>query len=140
MAQPYPHGPVVGEPVVNREKLRELLALQTEYAALDFRSACDLAVKRDEVELAKDVGAMSVRGGFLVIGVDPYGGPTGKLISDQANLFDEPPLRSRLLKWLPDSLELCAQTHDVNGQQVALVYIAPNPAGCAFFRADGQYQ
>ena len=57
------------ETVFNRGKLRQLLALETEYRALDFRSDCDLRGKRGQVELAKGIGAMSVRGGFLVIGL-----------------------------------------------------------------------
>ena len=127
------------EPVVNREKLRELLALETEYPTLDFKSGCDLGEKRYQVELAKDVGAMSVRGGFLVVGVDGQGKPMGDLTIEQAKLFDEARLRPRLLKWLPDTLEICSQSHEVDGYHVVLVHVAPNTAGCAFFRADGQY-
>lgn len=127
------------EPVVNREKLRELLTLETEYPTLDFKSGCDLSEKREQVELAKDVGAMSVRGGFLVIGADGQGKPTGKVTSEQAKLFDEARLRPKLLKWLPDTLVIYSQAHEVDGHQVVLVHVAPNPAGCAFFRADGQY-
>lgn len=109
MSQLRPPEPVVVEPVVNREKLRELLALETEYPPLDFKSGCDLAEKRDQVELAKDVGAMSVRGGFLVIGVDRQGRPTEELAAEPAKLFDEARLRPKLLKWLPDTLEVAAQ-------------------------------
>jgi hypothetical protein len=54
-------------PWVNREKLRELLGWEAEYPTLDFKSDCDPSLTQDLVELAKDVGAMSVRGGFLVI-------------------------------------------------------------------------
>lgn len=139
MSQPRSREPVVVEPVVNREKLRELLALETEYATLDFKSGCNLADKRNQVELAKDVGAMSVRGGFLVIGVDGRGKPTGDLTVEQGKLFDEARLRPRLLKWLPESLEICSQTHEIDGHQVVLVHVSPNPARCVFFRADGQY-
>ncbi|CRK59306.1 hypothetical protein [Alloactinosynnema sp. L-07] len=130
---------MVIEPVVNREKLRELLALETEYPTLDFKSGCDLGEKREQVEVAKDVGAMSVRGGFLVIGVDGQGKPTGNMTVEQAKLFDEARLRPRLLKWLPDTLELYSQAHEVDGNRVVVVHVAPNPAGCAIFRADGQY-
>jgi hypothetical protein len=139
MTQPHPQDPVVVEPVVNREKLRELLALEAEYPALDFKSGCDLREKREQVELAKDVGAMSVRGGFLIIGVDGQGKPTGNLTVEQANLFDEARLRPKLQKWLPDTLEIYSQVHDVDGHHVVLVHVSPNPAGCAFFRADGQH-
>jgi hypothetical protein len=139
MAQSQPLGPVVVEPVVNREKLRELLALEAEYPALDFKSSCDLTEKREQVELAKDVGAMSVRGGFLAIGVDGQGKPTGKLSVEQTKLFDEARLRPMLLKWLPDTLQIYSQTHEIDGERVVLMHVAPNLAGCAFFRADGQY-
>ncbi|WP_158854638.1 ATP-binding protein [Saccharothrix deserti] len=139
MAHPTPRDPVVVEPVVNREKLLELLALETEYSTLDFKSRFDLGDKRDVVELAKHVGAMSVRGGYLVIGVDGHGKPTGDLTTEQAARFDEAQLRPKLLRWLPDELEVCSQVHELDGHQVVLLHISPNPAGCAIFRADGQY-
>ncbi|MEV4116967.1 hypothetical protein [Nonomuraea sp. NPDC049695] len=137
-------GPVVVEPVVNREKLLELLALQTEYPELDFKAGCDLRRgctdhKRNLVELAKDVAAMSVVGGYVVIGVDKRGAPTGRLTDAQVEMLDEARLRPMLLSWLPDSLVIRTQAHDVEDAQVALVYVAPNPAGCVFFKADGQY-
>jgi hypothetical protein len=50
-----------------------------------------------------------------------------------------PRTRPKLLKWLPDTLEIYSQAHEVDSHQVVLVNVAPNPAGCAFFRADGQY-
>jgi hypothetical protein len=37
MREPRQREPVVVEPVVNREKFRELLALETEYSTLDQR-------------------------------------------------------------------------------------------------------
>lgn len=55
------------------------------------------------------------------------------------NLFDEARLRPKLLKWLPDTLEICSQVHEVDGYHVVLVHVSPNPAGCAFFHAVGQY-
>lgn len=131
---------MVVEPVVNREKLRELLALEAEYPTLDFKSVCNLAEKRSQVEFARHVGAMSVRGGFLVVGVDGQGKPTGEVTMAHVKLFDEASLRPRLLTWLPDTLEVFSQTHDLDGHLVVLVYVAPNPAGCAIFRTDGQYE
>ena len=56
-------GPVVLDGIVSDEKLAELLVLGTEYAELDFKRAIDLGEKRQEVELARDVGGMLVRGG-----------------------------------------------------------------------------
>jgi len=131
--------PVVVEPVVNGEKLRELLAWEAEYPTLDFKSDCDLSSTHDLIELAKDVGAMSVRGGFLVIGVDKRGRPTGAMNDEKARLFDEARLRPKLLRYLPDTLQLCSQDHDLPEGKVVLLHVSANPAGCAFFRSLGQY-
>ena len=131
---------MIVEPVVNGEKLRELVALETEYPTLDFKGYCDLNETRDRVEIAKDIGAMSVMGGYLVIGADSKGKATEQMTPKLAELFDEARLRPMMLKWLPDSLEVHAQGHEIGGHTVVLVYITPNPAGCAFFRANGEYQ
>ncbi len=70
--------PVV-EPNVSREKLGQLLDEQHESESLDYEATCDLRERRDVVELAKDVGAMQVDGGFIVVGADDRGNPTGQL-------------------------------------------------------------
>src|SRR5207253_2450079 len=94
--------PVQVEPVVNEEKLRHLLTLQSEYPTLDYKQSCDLTRGlADRVELAKDVGAMSVLGGFIVIGADNRGALTGTVTAAQARFFDEARLRPILLNWLP---------------------------------------
>src|SRR5450755_4317225 len=71
--------PVVVDGIVSDEKLSELLALQAEYPDLDYKRTVDLTVTEGTVELAKDIGAMQVRGGYIVIGVDGHGAPTGEL-------------------------------------------------------------
>ena len=62
--------PVVLDGIVSDEKLNELLGFQTEYPELDYETMIDLASKAGLVEFVKDVGAMEVRGGYLVGGVD----------------------------------------------------------------------
>jgi hypothetical protein len=57
--------PVI-EPVVSRERLDQLLSEQHESAALDYEATVDLNERRDIVELAKDIGAMSTAGGPLL--------------------------------------------------------------------------
>jgi hypothetical protein len=136
--------PVVVEPVVSKRKLLELLELQTEGPTVDYKELYDLRKdsplrKRHQVELAKHVGAMSVRGGFLVVGVNDQAVPTGALSVTQAAFFDEARLRPMLLTWLPESLEIRSQRHEIDGKTVVLIYVAPNPAGYAIFKADGQY-
>ena len=71
--------PVVIDGILSDEKLAELLALRTEYRELDYKSAIDLSTTEGKVELAKDVGAMQVRGGYIIGGADNGGALTGQL-------------------------------------------------------------
>jgi len=80
---------------VDDEKIRELLALQAEQPELDFKRTLDLSVKRDEVELAKDVGAMQVRGGYVVVGADDHGNLTGAMDGSDPQQWDEANVRQR---------------------------------------------
>lgn len=130
---------VVVEPLVSEEKLRQLLAEQAESASLDFKSDCDLRQKADQVELAKDVGAMQMHGGFIVLGADDRGQPAPGLNADRAVLFDEARLRAKLRRWLAEPLEILSARHEVDGHAVVLVYIGASPLGFAIFQADGQY-
>lgn len=71
-----------------QEKLSELLGVQTELATLEYKSECDLSQAEGLVEIAKDIGAMGILGGYLVVYADDMGTPTG-LPAGQAGLFDE---------------------------------------------------
>jgi hypothetical protein len=62
---------------VNKEKLVELLDVQTELAWLDYKRECDLSHAEGLVELAKDVGAMGILGGYLAVGADDAGTAVG---------------------------------------------------------------
>lgn len=128
------------EPRVNEEKLRELLAFGAESPMLDFKETCDLRETRARVELAKDVGAMQVDGGYILVGADSNGVLTGRLTDEQVALFDEARLRQILAKWLPAPFDLLAAVHNLEGILPAVVYVAPNPMGMCIFKADGQYQ
>lgn len=131
--------PVVVDGILSDEKLGELLALQTEYPELDYKSTIDLGTKRDRVELAKDVAAMQVRGGYILLGVDNHGSPTGGLDGADTRAFDEASLTPILLKWLPDPLDLRARVAKREDHVVVLVYVGRHRRGCAVFRADGAY-
>lgn len=71
---------------VSDEKLAELLDLQTEHPMLDFKAIIDLE-KRGVVELAKDVGAFQVAGGYVIGGVDGHGVPNGAMDGCDARLL-----------------------------------------------------
>jgi hypothetical protein len=129
--------PIVLDGIVSDEKLSELLALGTEYPELDFKGTLDLATKHDQVELAKDVGAMQVRGGYIVVGAKSDGTLTGELDGVNLSRFDEAMLTPMMLKWLPEPLELRARATERDGHKVIVLYVGRHPSGCAIFRADG---
>ena len=130
---------VIVEPLVSEEKLRQLLDEQAESTSLDYKSACDLRQKGDVVEFAKDIGAMQIDGGFLVIGADDRGRPSNGVTSEHARVFDEAALRAKLRKWIPEEVDLMSAVHEIDGSRIVLVYVGPNRQGLAVFSADGQY-
>lgn len=127
---------------VTREKLAELLAVQTELAWLDYKSECDLSHAAGLVELAKDAGAMGILGGYLVVGADNAGRPVG-LPAGQARLFDEAALAGKLARYLPAGSVVRSAVHRVdNGAgdvDLAVVWVAPHPDGWTVFVRDGDY-
>ncbi len=124
---------------VSDAKIEVLLKIGCELPELDYKQLVDLTGTRGLVELAKDVGAMQVRGGYLVIGVDGTGTPDGGLDAVDPRLFDEAMLTPRLLKYLPSPLTLRVRLIERGGHQIAVLFVGPHPAGCAFFTRDGRY-
>ena len=70
-------GQVALDGTVTRDKLTELLAVQTERPTLDYKRECNLSIAAGTVELVKDIGALNILGGYLVVGADDSGGVTG---------------------------------------------------------------
>jgi hypothetical protein len=138
MARPL-DGPVVLDGIVSDEKLSELLVLGTEYAELDYKRVIDLGDKRQEVELARDVGGMLVRGGYILAGIGPDARPTGDMDGMDLALFDDARLVPKLRTWLPEPLNLVTRVTEREGHKVVLIYVERSPAGVAFMRADGAY-
>src|SRR3989338_1827726 len=63
---------------LNDEGLRQLVDAGEERPDLDYKSSVDLAVKRDTVELVKDVAAIAnTRTGFIILGVNDAFQPVG---------------------------------------------------------------
>ncbi|MBA3380810.1 MAG: hypothetical protein H0T97_02935 [Actinobacteria bacterium] len=132
--------PVVVDGIVSEEKLAELLALQAEYPELDYKETIDLSTTGGMVELAKDVGAMRVCGGYMLGGVDGNGGLTGQLDNADPRPFDEANLKPKLLRYLSQPLELRTSVIEHQGHRVAMICVLPSAEGCTFFCADGKYE
>jgi len=131
--------PVVLDGILSDEKLKELLALGTEYPELDFKATLDVSTKGGLVELAKDVGAMQVLGAYIIAGVDGTGKPTGKLDGADTRVFDEARLVPKLRKYLPEPLSLHTRVLELDGHTIVVICVDRHPSGFAIFRSVGQY-
>jgi hypothetical protein len=112
---------------VGAEALAQLLALGGERDWLDFKSQCDLSEKRDQVEITKDIGAMMITGGYLVIGTDDHGRAVGE--PAHLELFDPAKLHAKVTKYVAGQFELRVGIHQHQGQTFVLIYVAPHPDG-----------
>ena len=134
------NSPVVVDGIVSEEKLAELLALQAEYPELDYKETIDLSTTAGVVDLAKHVGAMRVRGGYILGGVNGTGGLTGLLDSVDPRPFDEANLKPKRLRYIAPPLELRTSVIEHKGHRVAMICVLPSAEGCSFFCADGKYE
>jgi hypothetical protein len=78
---------------VDAEAPAQLLALGGERDWLDYKRQCDLSETRGVVEIVKDMGAMMVTGGYLIIGADDQGQPSRVGVLDVRHF---PELRCRV--------------------------------------------
>jgi hypothetical protein len=129
--------PIVVDGIMSVEKLAELLGRATEYPELDYKSTIDLTTTEGKVEIAKDVGAMQVAGGYIIGGVNNDGTLSGELDGVDTQAFDEASLSPMLAKWIPEPVGLSTRVIDWKGHTLVLIYVARNPAGCVFFHKDG---
>jgi hypothetical protein len=132
--------PVVVDGIVSDEKVGQLLGLQTEYPELDYKRVIDPATPRGRVELAKDVGAFQVMGGYIIGGVDDHGALTGEMDGVDASRFDEARLVPQLLRHLPQPLVLRSRVLQWSDHVIVLIFVGRHPSGYAIFHTDGQYQ
>jgi hypothetical protein len=132
--------PFAVDGTVTAEKLAELMAVQTEYDALDYKAFLDPSRNDDRIEFTKDVASMQALsdGGYIVVGVDGTGRPTTQAGIIDSRLFDETALRQAVEKYLPPPNHLVAQVHVVDGISVALVYVGRRAEGFTIFKSQGQ--
>jgi len=138
--------PVVVDGRVTEEKVAELLDLEAEYPELEFKRSIDLSSTAGTVEVTKDVGAMQVSGGYILGGVDDRGRLTGEMDGHDLRPFDQASLQQKMLRYLPRPLDLRtniverANPGEEETHTVVVIFVAPNPNGCAFFSAHGMYR
>lgn len=126
---------------VDLDRLRALLARGAESDDLDFKSTWDPGQKGDVIELAKDVAAMEslASGGYIVIGADDHGQPSGTFKPTSLRDFDEQKIRSRIAAHLGEPIDLSAAAHNLDGSHFVVIGVGPNRDGMRIMPKDGEY-
>ena len=75
-----------------------------------------------------------------MVGADDQGQVVSNLTANQASLFDEARLRAKLKRYIAEPFDVRSSVHQVDGKNVALVYVAPSPMGWCIFNAEGTYE
>lgn len=127
------------EPRVDEEKLRLLLAEGHESPELDYKASCNVRERVELVAICKDIGAMNVLGGYIVVGADDRGQPTGQVTAEDVQAFDQANLQAKFRRYLPESVEVRTAAHEIDGNTVIVIYIAPHPDGFVVFERNGSY-
>ena len=121
------------------ETLVDLLNEGTERPGLDYKGECDLNVTRDKVAIIKDIAAMQILGGYIAVGADSNGRPTGNLTAEAARLFDQATVQGKVRRYLAEGFRVLSTPLEMGGQHFALVCILPHPQLLAPMLIDGNW-
>ncbi|WP_299928933.1 ATP-binding protein [uncultured Nocardioides sp.] len=117
----------------DEEKLLELLTAGAEETALDFKSTLDLSgrASKDSLEFAKDAISLGnlPAGGYIVVGVNDKGAPAHDQAAIAVDQFDSADLRQKVARFVDAPVNIISQHHVVEGRDVVLIYVGPNPDG-----------
>ncbi len=127
---------------VDLDRLRALLARGAESNDLDFKATWDPRHKPDRIELCKDIAAMESlsSGGYIVVGADDYGAPSGLFTPRPASDFDEQKVRSQVASVLGEPIDFSAALHHVESSDFLLIGVGPNRDGMRIMSKDGEYE
>lgn len=130
--------PVPVRPDVNEDTLRLLLAEGIESETLDYKSYCDLSISHEAVELAKDIAAMQIEGGYIVIGANDDATPSSKVEAKHLKAYEQASLRKQMLKYLAEPLTLLAKHHELAGNRYILIFVGPSDDCFSVIKNIGQ--
>ncbi|MFD1722535.1 helix-turn-helix domain-containing protein [Amnibacterium endophyticum] len=127
---------------VDLNRLRSLLAQGVETPELDYKATWSVDERHDLVELAKDVAAIEAlpSGGYILIGANDDGAPSGLFNEPAPGAFDEQKVRSRLISVLGEPLDLTVGLHVLNDHWFLLLGVGAHVSGFRIMDRDGQYQ
>ncbi|GEP49271.1 hypothetical protein MSA03_27790 [Microbacterium saccharophilum] len=127
---------------VDLDRLRALLARGAESDDLDFKATWDPQRKAELIELCKDIAAMESlsTGGYIVVGADDQGAPSGMFTAAPARDFDEQRVRSKIAAVLGEPIDLSAALHSIESNDFLLVGVGPNLDGMRIMSRDGEHE
>ncbi|WAB82720.1 ATP-binding protein [Microcella daejeonensis] len=126
---------------IDLDRLRALLARGAESDDLDFKATWHPGHKADLTELCKDIAAMESLpgGGYIVVGADDRGLPSGLFAPEAVRDFDEQKIRSKVAAVLGEPIDLSAALHRVECNDFLLIGVGPNLDGMRIMSKDGEY-
>jgi hypothetical protein len=127
---------------VDLDRLRGLLARGAESDDLDFKVTWDPRHKSELIELCKDIAAMESlsAGGYIVVGADDRGTPSGMFTPDPARDFDEQKVRSKVAAVLGEPIDVSAALHHIESNGFLLIGVGPNRDGMRIMSRDGEHE
>lgn len=125
---------------IDLDRLRGLLARGAESDDLDFKATWDPRQKSDLIELCKDIAAMESLpdGGYVVVGADDHGTPSGLFQPEVARDFDEQKIRSKVAAVLGEPIDLSAALHRIGSNNFLVIGVGSNRDGMRIMSRDGE--
>lgn len=136
-SSPGDYDATVADPRLDSDRLGELIAGANEWEELDYKESLDLT-RPALFDLVTDIAAMAARGGYLVIGVADDGTPVGIDPAKAARDLDEPEVRKRIHRYLPD-IEIRCAVRERDGLTFGLIWVGTHRDGFAILAVDGQW-
>jgi hypothetical protein len=132
--------PIVVEPQLTTEKVRELIERGRESAKLDYKETFDLSSTVHKVRLVKHILAMAnTAGGYIVIGVADDGTRMG-LPSGLATKLDEAAIRSQVAGYTKASVPVFVDAPVVHdSKEYAIITVLPLMDRIAVAESAGGY-
>lgn len=126
---------------VHLDQLVALLRRRAEATDLDYKTTWNPADKGSVIEVCKDIAAMEseASGGYIVVGADDFGRPSGTFNPTNPADFDEQKLRSKVVKVLGEPIDFSSAFHTYEDNQYVLLGIGANHDGMRIMQKDAEY-
>ncbi|MFJ4295613.1 helix-turn-helix domain-containing protein [Curtobacterium sp. NPDC089689] len=127
---------------VDVDVLSALLRRAAEMPDLEYKSTWNPGDKRDLVELCKDFAAMESLpdGGYVVVGANDDGSPSGTFSPANPRDYDEQKIRSKVVKVLGEPLDLSASLLVWENSTYLLIGIGPHQDGLRIMTKDAGHE